>query len=173
LDEDWQPQLLVAQLVESPATTFPAAARVEHHAEGVQDSRVLDPSELPQRLGEERLPDGVAVQLPGERGVAQRLERGAHRVGGEGWQGEHGGCYDGGAGALDEGVLVELVVGEEVAQEAEAEEQEAGRGGGQEEQGVGEHAREALSALWGSRNFYERGEGLLVGARHGGGGALD
>jgi len=168
LDEDGKAQLLVAQLLEPPATAFPAAARVEDHAQGIQDSLVPEPRELPQRLGEERLPDGVAVELPGERGVPERLERGARHVGGERGEGEHGGGDGGGAAALDEGVLVELVAREEVAEEAEAQEQEARRGGREEEEGVGEHVGEALPALRGPGCLYQRGEGLLavVGSRH-------
>lgn len=118
MDEDWQAQLLVTQLLEPPATAFPAAARVENHAQGIQDSLVPEPREHPQRLREERLPDGVAVELPGERGVPERLERGARHVGGERGEGEHGGGDGGGAGALDEGVVVELIASEEVAEEA-------------------------------------------------------
>ena len=66
------------------------------------------------------------MELPGERGVPERLERGARHVGGGRGEGEHGRGDGGGAAALDEGELVELVAREEVAEEAEPEERTAG-----------------------------------------------
>lgn len=111
----------MAQLLEPPAAAIAGAAGVEHHAQRVQDPRVLDLRELPQRRGEERVPGGLLVALPGEGRVAQRLERGARHVGGEvGEEGEDGGDDRGGAREEDEGALVELVAGDEVADEPEA-----------------------------------------------------
>lgn len=143
----------MAELLEPPAAAFAGAAGVDHHAQWVEDSLLPDPRELQQRARDERIPDGGAVVLPGERGVAQRLEARARDVGGVGGGGEGGGDDRGGAGEEDEGALVEVVAGEEVAEEAEAEEQEAVGGGRQEVEGVGEGVGERGPALGASRSF--------------------
>lgn len=147
----------MAELLEPPAAGLAGAAGVEHHAERVHDSRVPDPGELPQRPREERVPDGLAVLVPAERGVAQRLERGARDVGGEGGEGEHGGDDRGGAREEDEGALVVRVAREEVADEADAQEEERHRGGRQEAEGVAEGVGERGPALPGPGSLQERG----------------
>lgn len=131
VQDDRQASPGITKLSQSPAPSRGRTARIQDHAEAIAHRRVGHRSNFAEPDGKEPGPDGGAVRLAGRGDIAQHLKHRSHYLSRHGEAGEKDGGQPIDAARLDEGVLVNCLVGAEVSDEAEAGDED-GRGGGGE-----------------------------------------